>query len=96
MLPLHDCKVATQKTKKNPKKKTVPNLKFAVAFGFFRVFLGIFRFFVVLFGFYSVLFGLNFDKKFQAFKNHVNDEVLGSLELPSITTCAYKAQQMSQ
>ena len=42
--------------KKN-RKKPVPNLKFAVAFGFFSVFsvfFGFFRFFVVLFRFFSV------------------------------------------
>ena len=44
--------------KKKPKKtekKPVPNLKFAVAFGFFRffsVFFGIFRLFSVFFGFF--------------------------------------------
>ena len=58
--------VATQKkpkkTEKN-RKKPVPNLKFAVAFGFFRffsVFFGFFRFFSVFFGFFRffvVLFG---------------------------------------
>ena len=58
-----------KKTEKN-RKKPVPNLKFAVAFGFFRffrcfsaffgffrffsVFFGFFRFFVVLFRFFSV------------------------------------------
>ena len=75
--------------KKN-RKKPVPNLKFAVAFGFFRFFFGIFRLFSVFFGFFrffsvfcgtfSVFFGLNFDKKFQSFKNHVNNEVLGGQE----------------
>ena len=88
------------------RKKPVPNLKFAVAFGFFRfffsVFFGFFRFFSVFFGFFSVFcgtfsvfFGLNFDKKFQSFKNHVNNEVLGSQELPNNILNAYKAQQMS-
>ena len=56
----------TEKNRKN-RKKPVPNLKFAVAFGFFRffsaffgffrffsVFFGFFRFFVVLFRFFSV------------------------------------------
>ena len=93
--------------KKN-RKKPVPNLKFAVAFGFFRffsvffgffrffsVFFGFFRFFVVLFRVFSVFFGLNFDKKFESFKNHVNNEVLGGQELPNNTPNAYKAQQMS-
>ena len=81
-----------KKTEKN-RKKPVPNLKFAVAFGFFRffsvffgffrffsVFFGIFRFFSVFCGTFSVFFGLNFDKKFQSFKNHVNNEVLGGQE----------------
>ena len=55
--------VATQKkpkkTEKN-RKKPVPNLKFAVAFGFFRffsVFFGFFRFFSVFCGTFSVFFG---------------------------------------
>ena len=61
-------------TEKKP-KKTVPNLKFAVAFGFFRFFCGTFL----------VFFGLNFDKKFQPFKNHVNNVVLGGQELPNNT-----------
>ena len=50
-----------KKNRKKKQKKTVPNLKFAVAFGFFRVFIryfsvffDIFRFFVVLFRFFSV------------------------------------------
>ena len=46
----------------NPKKnrkKPVPNLKFVVAFGFFRFFFsGIFRLFSVFFGFFSVFFGI--------------------------------------
>ena len=77
-----------KKTEKN-RKKPVPNFKFAVAFGFFSVFFGIFRFFSVFFGIFlvffgffrffcgtfSVFFGLNFYKKFQSFKNHVNNEV---------------------
>ena len=41
------------------------------------------------------IFGLNFDKKFQPFKNHVNNEVLGGQELPNNTLNAYKALQMS-
>ena len=93
-----------KKTEKN-RKKPVPNLKFAVAFGFFgffRYFSVFFRYFSVFFGFlwyffgfFSVFFGLNFDKKFQSFKNHVNNEVLGGQELPNNTPNAYKAQQMS-
>ena len=68
--------------KKN-RKKPVPNLKFAVAFGFFRFFLVFFGFFSVFCGTFSVFFGLNFDKEFQSFKNHVNNEVLGGQELPN-------------
>ena len=89
--------VATQKTEKN-RKKPVPNLKFAVAFGFFSVFFGFFgffRFFSVLCGTFSVFFGLNFDKKFQSFENHVNNEVLGDQELPNNILNAYKALQTS-
>ena len=55
--------VATQKkpkkTEKN-RKKPVPNLKFAVAFGFFRffsAFFGFFRYFSVFFGFLWYFFG---------------------------------------
>ena len=87
-----------KKTERNRKKKPVPNLKFAVAFGFFRffsVFFGFFRFFSVFCGTFSVFFGLNFDKKFQSFKNHVNNEVLGGQELPDNILNAYKALQMS-
>ena len=73
--------------KKN-RKKPVPNLKFAVAFGFFQ-------YFSVFCGTFSVFFGLNFDKKFQSFKNHVNNEVLGGQELPNNILNAYKALQMS-
>ena len=64
----------------NPKKtkKPVPNLEFAVAFGFFR-------YFSVFCGTFSVFFGLNFDKKFQPFKNHVNNEIWGGQELPNNT-----------
>ena len=49
MLPLHDCKVETQKKRKKNEKKDSP--KFRIC-GSLRVFfLGIFRFFVVLFRF---------------------------------------------
>ena len=51
--------------------------------------------FEVAFGFLWYFFGLNFDKKFQTFKNHVNNEVSGGQELPNNTLNAYKAQQMS-
>ena len=62
-------------------------MKFAVAFGFFRFF--------GFYGTFSVFFGLNFDKKFQPFKNYVNNEVLEGKELPNNTLNAYKALQMS-
>ena len=48
------------KKPKKTEKKPVPNLKFAVAFGFFRffrlfsVFFGFFRYFSVFFRFFSV------------------------------------------
>ena len=93
-----------KKPKKN-RKKPVPNLKFAVAFGFFRFFSVFsvffrffsffFRFFSVFRGTFSVFFGLNFDKKFQSFKNRVNIEVLGGQELPNNILNAFKALQMS-
>ena len=76
-------------------KKPLPNLKFAVAFG---VFFRFFRPFSVFFGFlwyFFGFFGLNFDKKFQSFKNRVNNEVLGGQELPNNTFNAYKAVQLS-
>ena len=38
---------------------------------------------------------MNFDKKFQSFKNQVNHEVLGGREFPNNTFNAYKAVQMS-
>ena len=94
----------TEKNRKKP-KKTSPKFEicgsvrfFSVFFGFFRffsVFFGIFRFFSVFCGTFSVFFGLNFDKKFQSFKNHVNNEVLGGQELPNNILNAYKALQMS-
>ena len=95
------------KNRKNP-KKTVPNLKFAVAFGFFGFFrfFSVFWYFLVFFGFFSVFvvlfrvffrffFGLNFDKKFQPFKNYVSNEVLLGQELSNNTLNAYKALQRS-
>ena len=75
--------IATQKSLKKTEKKTVPNFKFAVAFGFlvFPLFFGIFGFcgtFLVFF------FGLNFsDKKFKRFKNHAIGEVLRGKVLPT-------------
>ena len=93
-----------KKNRKKP-KKTSPKFEicgsvrfFSVFFGIFRLFsffFGFFRFFSVFCGTFSVFFGLNFDKKFQSFKNHVNDEVLGGQELPNNILNAYKALQMS-
>ena len=75
---------------KNPNKpkKPFPNLKFAAAFGFFRFFRCYSVFFSVFFGFLWYFFCLNFDKKFQPFKNGVNNEALGH-------TNANKALRMS-
>ena len=93
-----------KKTRKKNRKKPVPNLKFVVAFGFFGLlrsfsvffrFFGIFRYFSVFCGTFSVFFGLNFDRKFQPSKNHVNNVVLGGQELPNNTLNAYKALQIS-
>ena len=86
------CKTGGVATQKKPKKtekkrkKTSPKFEicgsvrffpvFSAFFGFFSVFFGIFRFFSVFCGTFSVFFGLNFDKKSQSFKNHVNNEVL--------------------
>ena len=83
--------------KKNRKKtkKTSPKFEICGSVRFFSVFFGIFRFFSVFCGTFSVFFGLNFDKKFQPFKNHVNNVVLGGQELPNNTLNAYKALQMS-
>ena len=90
-----------KKPKKN-RKKTSPAFEicgsvrfFFVFFRFFFGFFGIFRFFSVFCGTFSVFFGLNFDKEFQSFKNHVNNEVLGGQELPKNILNAYKALQMS-
>ena len=81
----------TEKNRKKP-KKTSPKFEicgsvrffsfFSAFFGFFRffsVFFGFFRFFSVYCGTFSVFFGLNFDKKFQSFKNHVNIEAKNCL-----------------
>ena len=70
--------VATQKTRKNEKKNN-PMFKICGSlrlFGSFPVFRCTFL----------VSFGLNFDKKFQPFKNHVNNEVLRGQELPNNTS----------
>ena len=93
--------VATQKNKKKPKKTEKKNSpKFEICgsvrfFRFFSAFFGFFRYLSVLCGTFLVFFGLNFDKKFQSFKNHVNNEVLGGQELPNKILNAYKALQMS-
>ena len=68
---------------------------FCGTFSVFSVFCGTFSVFSVFCGTFSVFFGLNFDKKFQSFKNHVNNEVLGGQELPNNIPNAYKALQMS-
>ena len=83
-----------KKNRKKP-KKTSPKLEICGNVRFFSVFFGIFRFFSVFCGTFSVFFGLNFDKKFQPFKNHVNNEVLGGQELPNNILNAYKALQIS-
>ena len=51
-------------------------------------FLGFFRFF-------SVFYRSELDKKFQLFKNHVNNEVLRGQKLPNYTLNVFKAPQMS-
>ena len=86
-----------KKTEKNEKKpkKTSPKFEICGSVRFFSVFFGFFRYFSVFCGTFSVFFGLNFDKKFQSFKNHVNNEVLGGQELPNNILNAYKALQMS-
>ena len=50
------CNLGGVATQKKP-KKPVPNLKFAVAFGFFRYFSAFFGFFSVFFGFLWYFFG---------------------------------------
>ena len=73
------------KTKPKKPKKPVPNLKFAVAFGFFRFFFSIFFGFFGFLWYFFGFFGLNFDNKFQPFKDHVNNEILGGQEQPNNT-----------
>ena len=77
-------------TKKKPKEteKTSPKFEICCSLRFFCFFFGFLWYF---FGF----FGLNFDNKFQSFKNRVNNEVLRGQELPNNTFNAYKAVQMS-
>ena len=65
--------VATQKKPKN-RKNPVPNLKFAVAFGFFSVFFRIFRFFSVFFRYFSVFFGF-FVYFFGFFRSELRQEI---------------------
>ena len=77
--------VATQKTEK---KQSHIEICGSVPFFFgifwvFSVFFGIFRYSSVFCGTVSVFFGLNFDNKFQPFKNHVNNEILGGQERPN-------------
>ena len=72
---------------KKPEKKQI--LKFAVAFVFFPVFFGFFRFFL---WYFFCFFGLYFDKKFQPFKTHVNNEVLRGQESPNNTHNAYSCK----
>ena len=60
-----------KKTKKP--KKTRPKFEICGSLRFFRYF----SVFSVICGTFSVFFGLNFDKKVQPFKNHVNNKVLG-------------------
>ena len=79
--------VATQE-KPNETEKTSPKFEICCILRFFSAFFGFLWYF---FGF----FGLNFDKKFQSFKNQVNNDVLGGQELPNNTFNAYKAEQMS-
>ena len=77
----------------NPKipKKNSPKFEICGSLRYFSFF----RYFSVFCGTFSVFFGLKFDKKFQPFKNHVNNEVLGGQKLPNNTLNAYKALQMS-
>ena len=85
---------------KKPKKTEKTSPKFEIC-GSVRFFFGFFRYFSVFFGFlwhcfgFFDFFGLKFDKKFQPFKNHVNNEVLGGQELANNTLNGYQALQMS-
>ena len=95
MLSLPDMPPIRGCNPKKPKKteKTVPNLKFAVAFGFFRYFSAFFVFFFGYFryfsGFFSVFCGTfsvfrsELRQEIPVIKNHVNNEVLGGQELPN-------------
>ena len=86
-----------KKTEKN-RKKPVPNLKFEVAFGFFRlfsvfsVFFGLFRFFVVL----KRFFRSELRQEIPVIQKSCQlNEVLVGQELPNNILNAYKALQMS-
>ena len=86
--------IAIQKTKKKKNSS-----KFGICcslrfFGFCLVFSAFFRYFSVFVAVFR-FFGLNFDKKFQPFRSHVNTEVLEGQELPNNTPNAYRALQMS-
>ena len=76
-------------SRKKNRKKTSPKFEICSSVRFLSVFFGFFR------GTFSVFFGLNFDKKFQPFKNCVNNVVLGGQELPNNTLNAYRALGMS-
>ena len=69
----------------NAKKKTSPKFRICCSLRVFSVFCGSF----------SVFFGRTFDKKFQPFKNDVNNEVSRGQELPNNTPNACRALQMS-
>ena len=77
--------VATEKT-----EKTSPKFEICSSVRFFSVFFSVFSWY-----FFGFFFGLNFDKKFQPFKNCVNNVVLGGQELPNNTLNAYRALGMS-
>ena len=68
--------VATQKT-----EKPVPNLKFAIAFGFFFGFFGIFRFLWYFFGFFC----LNFGKK-----NSSHSQIMSTMRSCGAKNCLIK------
>ena len=61
------------KKPKKTEKKTSPKFEICGSVRFF------FRLFSVFSGIFRYFFGLNFDKKFQSFKNHVNNEAKNCL-----------------
>ena len=65
-----------KKTEKN-RKKPVPNLKFAVAFGFFGFFSAFFGFFSVFFGVFRFFFGFFrfFVVLFRFFRSELRQEI---------------------